>query len=128
MKGLLIDHLSVTTESGKPILNDVSIKFDDNYRYALVGQNGCGKSTLLNAIMGSPDYVVTGGHILLDGTDLADATTDERAKLGLFLASQYPAEIEGVSYADFLRTSLDSLGVKYQFNDILTNLQTNAKN
>ena len=127
MKGLLIDHLSVTTESGKPILNDVSIKFDDNYRYALVGQNGCGKSTLLNAIMGSPVYVVTGGHILLDGTDLADATTDERAKLGLFLASQYPAEIEGVSYADFLRTSLDSLGVKYQFNDILTNLQTNAK-
>ena len=72
-----------------------------------MGPNGSGKSTLSNTIMGHPKYRVTSGRILMGGQDLAERTTDQRARQGIFLAFQYPTAIPGVSVANFLRTMLN---------------------
>lgn len=61
-----------------------------------MGPNGTGKSTLSAAIMGNPNYEVTEGEILFDGVNVLDLEVDERARLGLFLAMQYPSEIQGL--------------------------------
>ena len=127
MKGLRIEHLSVATIEGKPIFHDVTLDFQDNARYALLGRNGSGKSTLVNVIAGHPHYQITGGKIILDGEDITHLKADERAKRGIFLAMQYPAEITGVSYANFLRTSLTKLtDNQFNFLEVLDQLQTEA--
>lgn len=127
MKGLRIEHLSVATIEGKPIFHDVTLDFQDNARYALLGRNGSGKSTLVNVIAGHPHYQITGGKIILDGEDITHLKADERAKRGIFLAMQYPAEIPGVSYANFLRTSLTKLtDNQFNFLEVLNQLQTEA--
>lgn len=127
-KGLEIKNLNVATTEGKTIFSNVSVRFEDNKNYALVGRNGSGKSTLVSAIMGHPHYQVTGGQILLDGKDITNLSPDERAKRGLFLAMQYPAEIPGVSYANFLRTALGRLtGNQFNFLEVLERLQREAK-
>ena len=127
MKGLRIEHLSVATVEGKPIFHDVTLDFQDNARYALLGRNGSGKSTLVNVIAGHPHYQITGGKIILDGEDITHLKADERAKRGIFLAMQYPAEIPGVSYANFLRTSLAKLtDNQFNFLEVLNQLQTEA--
>ena len=129
MKGLRIEHLSVATVEGKPIFRDVTLDFQDNARYALLGRNGSGKSTLVNVIAGHPHYQITGGKIILDGEDITHLKADERAKRGIFLAMQYPAEIPGVSYANFLRTSLAKLtDNQFNFLEVLNQLQTEAAN
>ena len=129
MKGLRIEHLSVATIEGKPIFHDVTLDFQDNARYALLGRNGSGKSTLVNVIAGHPHYQITGGKIILDGEDITHLKADERAKRGIFLAMQYPAEIPGVSYANFLRTSLAKLtDNQFNFLEVLNQLQTEAAN
>lgn len=129
MKGLRVEHLSVTTIEGKPIFRDVTLDFQDNARYALLGRNGSGKSTLVNVIAGHPHYQITGGKIILDGEDITHLKADERAKRGIFLAMQYPAEIPGVSYANFLRTSLAKLtDNQFNFLEVLNQLQTEAAN
>ena len=69
-----------------------------------MGPNGSGKSTLANVLMGHPKYEVTGGRILFKGENILELSTDERARLGLFLAFQYPIAVPGVSVANFLRT------------------------
>ncbi len=74
-----------------------------------MGPNGSGKSTLVNALMGNPNYEVTGGTATLNGEDILDLPPDERAKVGLFLGFQYPSSIPGVTVANFLRTALVSL-------------------
>lgn len=125
MSGIKIKNLTVQAGS-RTIINDLSLDLTDNQIYILRGHNGCGKSTLVNAIMGSPDYTVTKGNILLDEQDITDLSTDERAKLGLFIAMQYPVEIAGISYADFLRVSLQSLDKLTDFSVVLKNLQQNA--
>ena len=125
MSGIKIKNLTVQAGS-RTIINDLSLDLADNQIYILRGHNGCGKSTLVNAIMGSPDYTVTKGNILLDEQDITDLSTDERAKLGLFIAMQYPVEIAGISYADFLRVSLQSLDKLTDFSVVLKNLQQNA--
>ena len=125
MSGIKIKNLTVQAGS-RTIINDLSLDLTDNQIYILRGHNGCGKSTLVNAIMGSPDYTVTKGNILLDKQDITDLSTDERAKLGLFIAMQYPVEIAGISYADFLRVSLQSLDKLTDFSVVLKNLQQNA--
>ncbi len=76
--------------------------------HALMGPNGSGKSTLANALMGHPDYEVTAGSVHFKGQAVLDLETDERARLGLFLAFQYPAEIPGVRVASFLRMALNA--------------------
>ena len=128
MTGLTITDLSVQVDQ-QPILNRLNLHFDDQAIYAITGHNGCGKSTLFNAIMGAPDYRITSGRIQLDQTDLTNSPTDQRAKLGLFLASQYSVEIPGISYGDFLRLSLTTLHDSGQFNmaDMLDELVTNAQ-
>ncbi len=73
-----------------------------------MGPNGSGKSTLANAIMGHPNLDVTDGQILLDGQDITEADTDERARMGLFMAFQYPVAVPGVTVTKYLRTVLNA--------------------
>jgi len=88
---------------GKEILKGVNLELQSGQVHALMGPNGSGKSTLSNVVFGNPSYEVTGGEILVDGTDILEMETDERAQLGLFLAFQYPVEIPGVSVGRFLK-------------------------
>lgn len=127
MKGLEIKDLSISV-GNRVIIHNLSVSFRDGQIYALVGRNGSGKSTLLNTIMGAPDYHLTTGGITLDGNNLADLTTNERAQHGLFLAMQYSVEVAGVSYADFLRVALTKLHQsKPNMAEVLTELQANAR-
>ena len=73
-----------------------------------MGPNGTGKSTLSAAIMGNPNYEVTQGEILLDGENILELEVDERARLGLFLAMQYPSEIPGITNAEFIRAAMNA--------------------
>ncbi len=73
-----------------------------------MGPNGNGKSTLAYAIMGHPAYTVTAGEILFKGQNILELEPDQRSRLGIFLAFQYPVAIPGVSVANFLRTALNS--------------------
>lgn len=127
MKGLAVNNLSVTVND-KEIICNLSLSFLDNQIYALIGRNGSGKSTLLNAIMGAPGYQITSGNIRLDDQDITSIPTGERAQLGLFLAMQYPVEIVGISYADFLRAALTKLhNQKPNMTKVLEELQANAR-
>src|SRR5436189_2190555 len=85
---------------GKEILKGVDLVVRQGEVHALMGPNGSGKSTLVNALMGNPNYKVTGGTVSLNGADLLSKPPDERAKLGLFLGFQYPSSIPGVSVAN----------------------------
>ena len=102
---LEIRDLHVAVE-GKPILKGLSLAVNKGEVHALMGPNGSGKSTLANSLMGNPKYEITGGSILLNGTDILELSADERARKGLFLAFQYPTAIPGVSVANFLRMAL----------------------
>lgn len=93
---------------GKEILKGVNLEIKGGEIHAIMGPNGTGKSTLSSAIMGHPKYEVTSGSITLDGQDVLEMEVDERARAGLFLAMQYPSEINGVTNADFLRSALNA--------------------
>lgn len=107
MEKLEINNLQVSI-AGKPILNGVNLTVPQGEVHAIMGPNGTGKSTLANTLMGNPSYEVTGGQILFKGKNLLELPTDERSRLGLFLAFQYPVAIPGVTVANFLRTALNS--------------------
>ena len=98
-------HVSIME---KPILNGVNLTVNQGEIHALMGPNGTGKSTLAYALMGHPHYNVTAGQIIFKGVDLLELEPDERARLGLFLAFQYPVAIPGVSVANFLRTAINA--------------------
>jgi len=98
-------HVSV---QGKPILRGVNLTVRQGEVHALMGPNGTGKSTLANTLMGHPNFEVTHGQILFKGQDLVGLEPDERSRLGLFLAFQYPVAIPGVSLANFLRAALNA--------------------
>ncbi|WP_304224345.1 Fe-S cluster assembly ATPase SufC [Gracilinema caldarium] len=106
MKGLLIEHLTAGLES-KVILSDLNLSVPDGEVHALMGPNGHGKSTLANVLMGHPSYTVSSGSVFLDGESLLDLEVSERARRGLFLAFQYPAEIPGVTVSKFLKRIAD---------------------
>ncbi len=91
---------------GKEILKGVSLKVNQGEVHALMGPNGSGKSTLSQTIMGHPRYIVTRGDILYNGESILKLSPDKRARLGLFLSFQYPAEIPGVGMAYFLRSAM----------------------
>jgi len=107
MADLEIRDLTVEVD-GSDILRGVDLDLDKGKTIALMGPNGSGKSTLAYAIAGHPAYDITGGTIRWQGTDLVELTPDERARLGIFLAMQYPVEVPGVSLTNFLRTALNA--------------------
>lgn len=98
-------HVSV---GGKPILKGVDLTVQQGETHALMGPNGTGKSTLAYTLMGHPNYEITQGQMLFKGRDLVDLEPDERSRLGLFLAFQYPVAIPGVSVANFLRSAINA--------------------
>jgi Fe-S cluster assembly ATP-binding protein len=106
MADLEIRNLHVRAE-GKDILKGVDLSVSKGEIHALMGPNGSGKSTLANAIMGHPGLEVTDGQILFKGEDVTEAGPDERARMGLFMAFQYPVAIPGVTVAKYLRTILN---------------------
>ncbi len=87
------------------ILRGVDLRVEEGQVHALMGPNGSGKSTLAKIIAGHPGYEVTAGEVLFRGQDVLELEPDERSRAGVFLAFQYPAEIPGVSIANFLRTA-----------------------
>jgi len=104
---LEIRNLHVSVE-GKPILKGVNLTVKQGEIHALMGPNGSGKSTLAYTLMGHPHYQVDAGQIIFKGIDLVELGPDERARLGLFLAFQYPVAVPGVSVANFLRSAINA--------------------
>jgi Fe-S cluster assembly ATP-binding protein len=104
----VIEDLHVNVE-GKEILKGVDLCINRGEVHALMGPNGSGKSTLANTLMGHPRYQVTRGHVFFKGKDIVGLATDERARMGLFLAFQYPTAIPGVTMVNFLRASLKAV-------------------
>jgi Fe-S cluster assembly ATP-binding protein len=104
---LLIKNLHVNVE-GKEILKGLDFSMGRGEVHAIMGPNGSGKSTLANTLMGHPAYQVTDGEIWFKGQNVVGMAPDERSRLGLFLAFQYPSAIPGVSVANFLRTALNA--------------------
>jgi Fe-S cluster assembly ATP-binding protein len=96
------------TVADKPILNGVSLSVPAGEVHAIMGPNGSGKSTLAYVLAGRPGYAVSEGSASFDGKDLLALEPHERAAAGLFLGFQYPIEIPGISYLQFLRESLNS--------------------
>ena len=118
---LSVKGLAVTVE-GKEILKGVDLEVPQGEVHALMGPNGSGKSTLAYTVMGHPKYVVTEGSIAFDGQELIGLTADARARLGLFLAFQYPTAIPGVTTVNFLRAALRSQGKELPARDFLNRL------
>lgn len=104
---LTIENLHASVE-GTPILKGLNLEIPAGEVHAIMGPNGSGKSTLSKIVAGHDDYEVTGGRVLLDGVDIAELEVDERSRAGIFLAFQYPAEVPGVSNANFLRAALQA--------------------
>ncbi|KTR84732.1 Fe-S cluster assembly ATP-binding protein [Novosphingobium fluoreni] len=104
---LQIDNLQATV-ADKPILKGLSLTINAGEIHAIMGPNGAGKSTLGYTLGGRPGYEVTGGSVSFDGQDLLELEPHERAAAGLFLGFQYPVEIPGVSFVQFLREAANA--------------------
>ena len=104
---LSIKKLNVCVDE-KKVLNNFNLDIEDGSIHVIMGPNGVGKSTLSRVIMGDSNYKVVSGDIIFNGEDIKEMTPDVRSKLGIFLAMQYPLEIDGVSNQDFLRTAMSS--------------------
>ena len=107
MAELEIQNLHVRA-GDKDILRGVDLAVGKNEIHALMGPNGSGKSTLANAIMGHPGLEVTDGRIVFKGQDITETDPDERARMGLFMAFQYPIAVPGVTVTKYLRTMLNA--------------------
>jgi Fe-S cluster assembly ATP-binding protein len=107
MSQLEIKNLHVSVE-GKEILKGLDLTVEQGKIHAIMGPNGTGKSTLAYAVMGHPSYQVTEGQVTFNDRNLLELEADERSRLGLFLAFQYPVAIPGVTVANFLRTALNA--------------------
>ena len=102
-------HVKVKAEPEHPeILRGVNLTVNTGEIHALMGPNGNGKSTLAEAIMGNPRYEIVQGDITIDGQSILEMAVDERAQAGLFLGMQYPAEIAGVTNAEFIRAAINA--------------------
>jgi Fe-S cluster assembly ATP-binding protein len=107
MSQMEIKNLHVNIE-GKEILKGVDLTIKQGEIHAIMGPNGTGKSTLAYTLMGHPAYEVTQGEVKFKGKDLLKLGADERSRLGVFLAFQYPVAIPGVTVANFLRSALNA--------------------
>lgn len=111
---LSIKNINVSLKNeNKKIIKDLSLEINDGETHAIMGPNGTGKSTLAKVIMGHYLFALTGGEIFFNGTKLNNLTTDERAKLGIFLAMQDPTVIDGVTNSEFLKTSSEEITGKH---------------
>lgn len=107
MSQLEIKDLHVSID-GKAILKGVNLTVKQGEIHAIMGPNGTGKSTLAYTLMGHPSYKVTQGQIFFKDQNILELDPDERSRLGVFLAFQYPVAISGVTLANFLRTALNA--------------------
>tara|TARA_Y100000589_G_scaffold285676_1_gene285336 strand:+ start:191 stop:943 length:753 start_codon:yes stop_codon:yes gene_type:complete len=107
VSSLNINNLSASIE-GKTILDNLNLDLPAGEVHAVMGPNGSGKSTLSKVLAGHPDYEVTGGSAKLEGIELLGLSPDEIARMGLFLAFQYPIEVPGISIANFIRAALQA--------------------
>jgi Fe-S cluster assembly ATP-binding protein len=107
MADLEIRNLHVQA-GDKKILKGLDLSVTKGEIHALMGPNGSGKSTLANVIMGQPNLDVTEGQILFRGEDITEADPDERARMGLFMAFQYPVAIPGVTVTKYLRMVMNA--------------------
>jgi Fe-S cluster assembly ATP-binding protein len=107
MSLLEIRNLHVRADD-KEILKGVDLSVGKGEIHALMGPNGSGKSTLANAIMGHPSLEVTDGEIVFNGEDVTEADPDERSRMGLFMAFQYPVSVPGVTVTKYLRTVMNA--------------------
>lgn len=105
---LEIKNLQVSVE-GKQILKGVNLIIRSGEIHTIMGPNGSGKSTLCYALMGHPNYEITGGVVLLNGENILELPPDKRAQLGMFLGFQYPREVTGVTFGNFLRMSSNAV-------------------
>jgi Fe-S cluster assembly ATP-binding protein len=105
---LKIENLRIEID-GNEIVKGLDLDVGKGEIHAIMGPNGSGKSTLANVLMGHPRYEVIDGSVIFEGEDVLELEPDERAKLGMFLAFQYPSEVPGVSVANFLRTAVNSV-------------------
>jgi Fe-S cluster assembly ATP-binding protein len=94
---------------GTEILKGVNLEINPGEVHAIMGPNGSGKSTLANVIMGNPVYEVTEGKIIFENEEITEEPVDNRAKLGMFLAFQYPESIPGVTIVNMLKTALTNI-------------------
>lgn len=120
---LVINNIDVVTKDDKKILDNFSLTIEDGSIHAIMGPNGVGKSTLSKVIMGSSDYIVTGGDIIYNDESILNLQVDERSRKGIFLVMQSPLSIDGVSNSEFLKTALtskigNSIGI-YQFIQLM---------
>ena len=104
---LKINNLHVSIGDVK-ILKGIDLAVNFGEIHAIMGPNGSGKSTLANVIAGKPEYTINEGTINFNNTSIHELTPDERAKLGIFLAFQYPVELPGIPMKQFIKTALDS--------------------
>jgi Fe-S cluster assembly ATP-binding protein len=107
MPELEIKNLHVAV-GDKQILKGLDLTVRSGEVHALMGPNGSGKSTLANAVMGHPSLEVTEGQILFDGDDITEASRDERSRMGLFMAFQYPVSVPGVTVTKYLRMMMNA--------------------
>jgi Fe-S cluster assembly ATP-binding protein len=98
-------HASI---DGKEILKGIDLELSKGEIHAVMGPNGSGKSTLANVLMGHPSYEVTAGSVRFKGIDLLELEPDERSRLGVFLAFQYPHSVPGVTVSSFMRQVLNA--------------------
>lgn len=108
------------------ILKNLSLKVEAGNVYAIMGPNGAGKSTLSKALSGHPSYEVS-GEILFEGNDISELEPDERAKLGLFVSFQYPLEIPGLSFIDFLYAAYKAIHGEIEKSEFREKVETIAQ-
>jgi Fe-S cluster assembly ATP-binding protein len=106
----LLEITSLRANIGdKEILKGLSLTVRKGEVHAIMGPNGSGKSTLANVLMGNPSYTATAGEVRFKGRPLNQLAPDERARMGLFLAFQYPVAIPGVTMVNFLRQAVNAV-------------------